>query len=250
MGVWLTALPGGLLTMGDDMLTLAFWHRLRFCVPVTGPLPHDCDDADPVLAEDEAMVSKAVAKKTQLRHDILAAALRLVISSASLPSAAEPRYRTIAGRVVKNQRRGDILVVMPQLRMAAVDVVVSHAPAKSYCDQAALTSGHVADTMERRKLAKFQKDVPSHVEFQFVPFAVESCGYMGKAALGFVGRLGDVAAGSGRISKSAFVRWAMQVLSVALQKGNADMYRAFGLVISREQGSRFDPGHEIPVLQS
>ena len=106
--------------------------------------------------------------------------------------------------------------------------------------------------MERRKLAKFQKDVPSHVEFQFVPFAVESCGYMGKAALGFkfAGRLGEAAAGSGRISKSAFVRWAMQVLSVALQKGNADMYRAFGLVISREQGSRFDPGHEIPVLQS
>ena len=127
-------------------------------------------------------------------------------------------------------------------------VVLLHAPAKSYAHRAAREDGHVAALMERRKRTKFQQDVPSHAEFRFVPFAVESCGYMGKAAVGFLSELGDVAAENGRISKAAFMRWGMQVLSVSLQKGNADMYRAFGVHISREQGSRFDPGCDVPVL--
>ena len=47
-----------------------------------------------------------------------------------------------------------------------------------------------------------------------LPFAVETCGYMGKEAVKFVNRLGDIAAESGHIPKGAFVRWAMQLLSV------------------------------------
>ena len=35
----------------------------------------------------------------------------------------------------------------------------------------------------------------------------------------FVNRLGDIAAESGRIPKGAFVRWAMQLLSVTVQRG-------------------------------
>ena len=66
---------------------------------------------------------------------------------------------------------------------------------------------------------------PDHAAFRFVPFAVETCGYMGKEAVKFVNRLGDIAAESGRIPKGAFVRWAMQLLSVTVQRGNAEMYR-------------------------
>ena len=51
------------------------------------------------------------------------------------------------------------------------------------------------------------------------PFAVETCGYMGKEAVKFVNRLGDITAESGRITKGAFVRWAMQLLSVTVQQG-------------------------------
>ena len=53
---------------------------------------------------------------------------------------------------------------------------------------------------------------------------------MGKEAVEFVNRLGDIAAESGRIPKGAFVRWAMQLLSVTVQRGNAEMYRRSGLV--------------------
>ena len=84
----------------------------------------------------------------------------------------------------------------------------------------------------------FRKDVPGHVAFRFVPFAVDTCGYMGKEAVACVKRLGDSAAESGNIPKGAFVIWAMQLLSVTVQHGNAEMYRRSGLIISREQGLR------------
>ena len=38
------------------------------------------------------------------------------------------------------------------------------------------------------------------------------------------------------IPKGAFVRCTMQLLSVTVQRGKAEMYRRSGLVISREQG--------------
>ena len=75
---------------------------------------------------------------------------------------------------------------------------------------------------------------------------------MGKEAVKFVNRLGDIAAESGRIPKGAFVRWAMQLLSVTVQRGNAEMHHGHwsGLVISREQGLRYDAGFAVPVLMS
>ena len=52
------------------------------------------------------------------------------------------------------------------------------------------------------------------------------------------------------IPKGAYVRWAMQLLSVTVQRGNAEMYRRSGQVNSREQGLRNDIGFIVPVLMS
>ena len=54
------------------------------------------------------------------------------------------------------------------------------------------------------------------------------------------------------IPKRAFVRSAMQLLSVTVQPGNAEMYRRSDLIISREQGLRYDAGFKfaVPVLLS
>ena len=119
-----------------------------------------------------------------------------------------------------------------------------------YAAEAAKTAGWTAARAEWTKRTRFRKDVPDHAAFTFVPFAVEMCGYMGKEAVTFVNHLGDIAAESGRIPKGAFVRWAMQLLSVTVQRGNAEMYRRSGLVISREQGLRYDAGFALPVLMS
>ena len=249
-GAFLTAIPGGRMTLGDDMFVVAVWHRLGHRVPDhVAPPPCKCS-AGVAAFPDHAMVCQKVAKSTQMRHDNLALALRLVASCTGCQSAAEPRYRALAGKqgMVKCQRRGDIVVVLPRLEMVAVDLVVSHASAQSYAANACKETGWTAAKAERTKRTWFQKDVPDHKAFRFVPFAVESCGYMGKEAVRFVSRLGSVAAGNGRIPKGAFVRWAMQVLSVAVQRGNAEMYRKSGLVISREQGRHYDAGLDVPVL--
>ena len=46
----------------------------------------------------------------------------------------------------------------------------------------------------------------------------ETSGYMGKEAVKFVNRLGDIACAAecGRITKGAFVRWEMQLLSLTV----------------------------------
>ena len=61
-------------------------------------------------------------------------------------------------------------------------------------------------------------------------------------------KLGDIAAESGRIPQGAFVRWAMQLLSVAVERGNAKMYPRRGRIISREQGVRYELGIAASVL--
>lgn len=113
----------------------------------------------------------------------------------------EPRYRALAqGAGVEKTCRGDIVMVMPHLEMAAVDVVVMHAPAVSYVAAAARVTGATVERAETRKRDRFREDAPDHALFRFVPFAIESCGYVGKAAVRFIGPLGDVAAASGRIT--------------------------------------------------
>ena len=42
----------------------------------------------------------------------------------------------------------------------------------------------------------------------------------------------------------------MQLLSVTVQRGNAEMYRRSGPVISGGQGFRYDAGFAVPVLPS
>ena len=127
------------------------------------------------------MVCEKVAKMTQMRHDNLANALRLVVSACSCQSSAEPRYRALAGKkgicMAECQRRGDTVAVLPRLELAAVDAVVAHAyaSAKPYAAQAAKTAGWTAARAERTKRTRLRKDVPD-AAFRFVPFAFETCG--------------------------------------------------------------------------
>ena len=86
-------------------------------------------------------------KVAQIRHDNLANALRLVVSTCSCQSAAEPRYQALAGKgMAEYQRSGDIAAVLSWLELAAVDVVVPHASAQSY---AAKTAGWTAARAEQ-----------------------------------------------------------------------------------------------------
>ena len=97
-----------------------------------------------VAAEaDHAMVCEKVPKMTQMRHDNLENALRLVVSSCSCQSAAEPRYQVLAGKkgMIECKRRDDIVAVLPRLELAAMDVVVAHVSANLYAAEATNTAG-------------------------------------------------------------------------------------------------------------
>ena len=84
------------MTLGNDMFVVSVWHRLGHHVPAdVAPPPCNCRAG--IAAEaDHAMVREKVAKMTQMRHDNLENALRLVVSACSCQSAAEPRYRALA----------------------------------------------------------------------------------------------------------------------------------------------------------
>ena len=86
-----------------------------------------------------------------------------------------------------------------------MNIVVTRAPA-TLCSAACVTEA-MAEQTENRKRGRFRGDVPDHAAVRFVVFAVksvQSCystGFhgMGKAAVRFIGQLGDVAAASGRL---------------------------------------------------
>ena len=83
----------------------------------------------------------------------------------------------------------------------------------------------------------------------FVPFALESYGRLGAPARNFLTRLGDIAAGRGNISKSAFVKSAYKEVSCALQRGIGLMYARSNQNIARASGRQFMPGCDVPVQE-
>ena len=101
VGAYLTAIPGGRMTLGNDMLLVSIWHRLGHHVPtdVRSPYAPPCKCSVGVAAEaGHAMVCEKVAKMIQMRHDDLANALRLVVSACSCESAVEARNQALSGK--------------------------------------------------------------------------------------------------------------------------------------------------------
>ena len=101
--------------------------------------------------------------------------------------------------MIECQRRGDIVAVLPRLELAAV--VAQPPSAKSYVAQAVQEAWWTAAGAEKTKRTRFRNDVLDHVAFRFVPFAVETCGYMGKEAVRFVNLLGDITGENGAFSR-------------------------------------------------
>ena len=146
------------------------------------------------------------------------------------------------------QRRGDILTVLPDGRIIIVDVVVTHPAAPTYVQAAAREDGATAKRAEDDKRREFRRFADG-AQYEFVPFALESFGRLGKDARSFLSLMGDVAAADGRVSKAAFVSTAHRELSCALQRGNGLMYTRSLFNIARAGGRQFLPGCEVPMQE-
>lgn len=246
---WLMATPGATTRLGDNTFVVCGRHRLGLGPPTSvNSRPCPCG-AGNAASPDHAMVCKNVAKMTQLRHDLVASAVRRVVCRASCASSMEPSYRHLQQQQGGNagQRRGDILVVLPSGKINIVDVVVTHPSQVKYVNQACTRAGHAAAREEVRKVAQFQEIGADAGQYDFVPFAVESYGRLGASAQSFLKELGEVAAARGSISKAAFVRSAYREVSCALQRGLGLQYGRALFNVARATGRQFMPGLDTPV---
>ena len=248
---WLMATPGATTRLGDNTFVVCGRHRLGLGPPTsvsTRPCPCGASDA---ASPDHAMVCKNVAKMTQLRHDIVASAVRRVVCRASCASSMEPSYRHLQRQQGGNagQRRGDILVVLPSGKINIVDVVVTHPSQVKYVNQACTRVGHAAARAEVDKVDKFREIGEDAGQYDFVPFAVESYGRLGASAQSFLKDLGEVAAARGSISTAAFVKSAFREVSCALQRGLGLQYGRALFNVARASGRQFMPGLDTPVQE-
>jgi hypothetical protein len=145
-------------------------------------------------------------------------------------------------------RRGDIMAILPGGQIDILDIVVAHTARRDYLGQSCTRAGYAAQRAADDKVRDFKKFGDAG-QYEFVPFAVESYGRLGVSAQNFLKRMGDVAAGRGKISRSAFVKSAYREVSCALQRGIGMMYARSTVNLARASGRHFMPGCDVPVQE-
>ena len=137
--------------------------------------------------------------------------------------------------------RGDILVSTIN-DLLNIDVVVTHPACQSYRGAAAKRPGSANRTAEARKRSAHE----GGTGHRFVPFAIETYGRLGDAAMDLLKVWADDAATRGSVQRDAFLVWLKREMSVALMKGNARMFERFVCVVPEHNGQRYLVGFEVP----
>ena len=83
--------------------------------------------------------------------------------------------------------------------------------------------------------------------YRFVPFAIETYGRLGRAAVELLGEWADAAARNGAFDRDAYLMWVKRELSVSLVRGNARLFTKFVGVLTRGIGQRFVEGMDVPL---
>ena len=137
---------------------------------------------------------------------------------------------------------------MPGGQIVIVDAVVWHTARQDCLTAGSLRAGVAAQRAGEGKVRRF-REFGDAGQYEFVPFALESYGRLGAPAQNFLKRLGDVAAGRGNISNSAFVKSAYKEVSCTLQRGIGLMYTRSNQNIALASGRQFMPGCDVPVQE-
>ena len=119
--------------------------------------------------------------------------------------------------------RADILAVF-QDRLLLADASVTHCCADTYVAAASSTAGAAAELRAAKKVAKYA--LQERGGYDFTPLVSESYGRLCSASHGLLNKLGLLASDSGRLTKGAWVEGSLRQLSVALCKGNDQVFRA------------------------
>ena len=247
---WLTAFPVEPTALNNAQFRNAGRHRLGVGAPQhRTPPPCTCGDG---LADrpDHAMVCRHCNKQNQMRHDLLAYAVRRTACRAACSTSMEQHYHSLADDAAEAQEAGltrtDVSILAPDGRIWLVDTMVTHQHMGCQLDTCHKSTGKAAHLGEQTKTRKFRLR-QDHAQYQFVPFILESHGRLGKQAVAFLHEIAEWASSGGRISKNAFLKSAYRDISCALQIGNSAMYCKSAERLIRARGRHFLPGAAVPV---
>ena len=196
-----------------------------------------------------AMTCDKLAGLRTLRHDHVQSSVQYGVKMAGHSSSIEPQERHLKDLRFGDDgygMRGDVLVSTLE-DCLNVDVVITHPASRTLRGRASRTPGAAARVAEENKRR-------SHAAggtrgYRFVPFAIETYGRLGRAAVEVLGEWADAAAGSGAFDRDAYLTWVKRELSVTLVRGNARLFKKFVGVLTRGIGQRFVEGMDVPVLE-
>jgi hypothetical protein len=196
-----------------------------------------------------AMTCDKLAGLRTLRHDHVQCSVQYAATAAGHGSSIEPQERHLKDLRFGDAgygMRGDVLVSTLE-DVLNVDVVITHPASKTLRGRASKTPGAAARVAEENKRR-------SHAAggtrgYRFVPFAMETYGRLGTAAVEVLREWADAAAGAGVFSRDAYLSWIKKELSVSLVRGNARLFRRFVGVLTRGIGQRYVEGMDVPVLE-
>ena len=191
-------------------------------------------------------------KYIRLRHDFIALAWRRILQRAGIASSIEPLLHLLCkpGTAMKQaDARGDVLAILRAV--TALDVSVAH-PAVAGCARddhwllrkCASEDGFAAAQRDKEKRDKYQGNNCAEL---FIPLSHETWGRLGKPAMALLSDLGDIVEAGGRSTKGAFIQSALAELSVALQRGNEEVFRMYNFNFANVAGHHFVPGDVVPT---
>ena len=211
-GAWLNALPVSTLGLRMDDETARVAVGLRLGTPLCRP--HECSNCG-TMVDDLAThgLSCRFSEGRHPRHAAVNCIIQRALTSAKVPSRLEP-----TGLYRSDGKRPDGCSILPWKsgKVLVWDATCPDTYAPSHVSAAAREAGAVAAQAEHLKIAKYCHLESSH---HFVPFAVETSGVLGQAALDLVDDIGrrlHRMTGEPRSKE-----YLLQRLSIAIQRGNA-----------------------------
>ena len=110
-----------------------------------------------------------------------------------------------------------------------------------------LTPGAAGRAKDNDKIRRYRRNDTN--AYDFIPFAVESFGRLSPKAMERLNTLATAAAGASAVDKGNFVTNALREISVALCRGNAQVYRHGEAAFARLSGVAMVPGASCPTAE-
>ncbi|CAM1324600.1 Uncharacterised protein r2_g3335 [Pycnogonum litorale] len=210
-GAWLHALPSSSLGLLMDNDTTRIACSLRLGVPLCKPHTCRCGHSVEGLGLHGLACRKYAGRKS--RHDSINDIILRGLSSAGIPSIAEP-----PGTCRDDGKRPDGLTLVPWSngRSLLWDVTCVDTLAESNITYSTQSPGGAAAQAELRKTKTYASLKKDHI---FVAAGFETLGSCGPSATKFIREIGNrIRQATGETRSSSFLR---QKISVAIQRGNA-----------------------------